>query len=140
MDEERKFAIATGLSRKTKTWKNTLVTWGELTEKLSETRRTAETQDEYKRLPKAEQDDIKDVGGFVAGHLKNGRRGTGAVECRSMITLDADFANPDFCDTVEMFAEYSYIIYSTHKHTPEKPRLRLVVPQNEGECRCKNRS
>ena len=128
MSEERKYAIATGLSRKTKTWKNRLVTWGELVEKLSETRRTAETQDEYKRLPKAEQDDIKDVGGFVAGHLKNGQRGTGKVECRSMITLDADFAEPDFCDAVEMFAEYSYIIYSTHKHTPDKPRLRLIVP------------
>lgn len=128
MSEERKYAIATGLSRKTKTWKNRLVTWGELTEMLSETRRTAETQDEYKRLPKAQQDEIKDVGGFVAGHLKNGRRGTGKVECRSMITLDADFAEPDLCDTVEMFAEYSYIIYSTHKHTPEKPRLRLIVP------------
>lgn len=128
MSEERKYAIATGLSRKTKTWKNRLVTWGELVGKLSETRRTAETQDEYKRLPKSQQDEIKDVGGFVAGHLKNGRRGTGKVECRSMITLDADFAEPDFCDAVEMFAEYSYIIYSTHKHTPDKPRLRLIVP------------
>lgn len=128
MSEERKYAIATGLSRKTKTWKNTLVSWGELVEKLSETRRTAETQDEYKRLPKSQQDEIKDVGGFVAGHLRNGQRGTGKVECRSMITLDADFAEPDFCDTVEMFAEYSYILYSTHKHTPDKPRLRLIVP------------
>lgn len=128
MDKDKRYAIATGFSRKSKTWKNKLVTWGELTEKLSETRRTAETQDEYKRLPKSQQDDIKDVGGFVAGHLKNGQRGTGKVECRSMITLDADFAEPDFCDTVEMFAEYSYIIYSTHKHTPEKPRLRLIVP------------
>ena len=128
MDKDKKYAIATGISRKTKTWKNRLVTWGELVEKLSETRRTAETQDEYKRLPKVQQDEIKDVGGFVAGHLKNGQRGTGKVECRSMITLDADFAEPDFCDSVEMFAEYSYIIYSTHKHTPEKPRLRLIVP------------
>lgn len=128
MDKDKKYAIATGISRKTKTWKNRLVTWGELVEKLSETRRTAETQDEYKRLPKSQQDEIKDVGGFVAGHLKNGQRGTGKVECRSMITLDADFAEPDFCDTVEMFAEYSYIIYSTHKHTPDKPRLRLIVP------------
>lgn len=128
MDKDKKYAIATGLLRKTKTWRNTLVSWGELVEKLSETRRTAETQDEYKRLPKSQQDEIKDVGGFVAGHLTGGRRCTGKVECRSMITLDADFAETDFCEAVEMFAEYSYIIYSTHKHTPEKPRLRLIVP------------
>lgn len=128
MGEERKYAIATGLSRKTKTWKNTLVSWGELVERLSRTERTNETQAEYKALPKSQQDEIKDVGGFVAGHLTGGRRCTGKVECRSMITLDADFAETDFCDAVEMFAEYSYIIYSTHKHTPEKPRLRLIVP------------
>ncbi len=128
MSEESKYAIATGLSRKTKTWKNTLMSWEELVNRLSRTERTNETQAEYKALPKSRQDEIKDVGGFVAGHLKNGQRGTGKVECRSMITLDADFAEPDFCDTVEMFAEYSYIIYSTHKHTPDKPRLRLIVP------------
>ena len=128
MSEERKYAIATGLSRKTKTWKNTLMSWEELVKRLSRTERTNETQEEYKALPKSRQDEIKDVGGFVAGHLKNGQRGTGKVECRSMITLDADFAEPDFCDAVEMFAEYSYIIYSTHKHTQDKPRLRLIVP------------
>lgn len=128
MDKDKKYAISTGISRKTKTWKNTLVSWDELTKRLSRTERTNETQAEYKALPKSQQDEIKDVGGFVAGHLKNGQRGTGKVECRSMITLDADFAEPDFCDMVEMFAEYSYIIYSTHKHTPEKPRLRLIVP------------
>lgn len=128
MDKDKKYAIATGISRKTKTWKNTLVSWGELVERLSRTERTNETQAQYRALPKAQQDEIKDVGGFVAGHLRNGQRGTGKVECRSMITLDADFAEPDFCDMVEMFAEYSYIIYSTHKHTPEKPRLRLIVP------------
>lgn len=104
------------------------MSWGELVERLSRTERTNETQAEYKALPKSRQDEIKDVGGFVAGHLKNGQRGTGKVECRSMITLDADFAEPDFCDSVEMFAEYSYIIYSTHKHTTDKPRLRLIVP------------
>lgn len=128
MDKDKKYAIATGISRKTKTWKNTLVSWDELTKRLSRTERTNETQAEYKALPKSQQDEIKDVGGFVAGHLRNGQRGTGKVECRSMITLDADFAETDFCDMVEMFAEYSYIIYSTHKHTPEKPRLRLIVP------------
>lgn len=127
-ETDKKYAIATGLSRKTKTWKNTLMSWEELVKRLSRTERTNETQAEYKALPKSRQDEIKDVGGFVAGHLKNGQRGTGKVECRSMITLDADFAEPDFCDSVEMFAEYSYIIYSTHKHTPDKPRLRLIVP------------
>lgn len=124
----KKYNIATGLSRKTKTWKNTSLTWDELVKRLSETTRTNETVSEYKELKKDSQDSIKDVGGFVAGRLKNGQRRTGEVESRSMITLDADFADADFCDDIATFAEYSYIIYSTHKHTPDKPRLRLIVP------------
>lgn len=125
---ERKFNIATGLSRKAKIWKNTCFTWDELVERLSKTTRTAETQGEYRNSPKSRQDEIKDVGGFVAGKLRGGLRQSGSVESRSMLTLDADFADGDFCDNIEMFAEYTYLIYSTHKHTPEKPRLRLIVP------------
>ena len=37
---------------------------------------------------KRQQDAIKDVGGFVAGHLKAGRRKNGTVLCRSMLMLD----------------------------------------------------
>lgn len=124
----RKFNIATGLSRKTKIWKNTQFTWDDLVKRLSKTTKTSETQGEYRNLPKSRQDEIKDIGGFVAGKLKNGLRQSGFVESRSMLTLDADFADTDFCETVDMFAEYTYLIYSTHKHTAEKPRLRLVIP------------
>lgn len=124
----RKFCIATALSRQTKIWKNQEVFWDEFVKRLETTVRTSETQGEYRNLPKSKQDEIKDVGGFVAGRLKEGRRKSGYVQCRSMLTLDADFADTDFCDSIEMFAEYTYCIYSTHKHTPEKPRLRLIIP------------
>ena len=124
----RKFCIATALSRNAKIWKNKEVFWEEFVKRLETTVRTSETQGEYKNLPKSKQDEIKDVGGFVAGRLKEGRRKSGYVQCRSMLTLDADFAEIDFCDSIEMFAEYTYCIYSTHKHTPEKPRFRLIIP------------
>ncbi len=124
----RTFHIAVGISRNTNIWKNTTVTWEEMLERLKNTVRTPETQGEYRNLPKSKQDSIKDVGGFVGGNLKDGRRKRGCINSRSMITLDADFASEDFCESVEMFAEYTYCIYSTHKHTPEKPRLRLIIP------------
>ncbi len=124
----RQFQIATGISRNTKIWKNTVISWNDLVNRLSKTVRTPETQGEFKNLPKSKQDEIKDVGGFVGGSLKNGKRKNGCVNSRSLITLDADFASEDFCETVDMFAEYTYCIYSTHKHTAEKPRLRLIVP------------
>lgn len=35
---------------------------------------TSETAEEYPKLPKGQRDDIKDKGGFVAGHLRDNRR------------------------------------------------------------------
>ena len=124
----RSFQIAVGNSRTTKTWKNTNFTWTEFLKRLSQTTRTPETQGEYRNMPKDQQDNIKDIGGFVAGKLKGSRRKPEAVEFRDMITLDADFASPDFLDRLDVFLSCAWCVYSTHKHTPEKPRLRLIIP------------
>jgi predicted P-loop ATPase len=42
--------------------------------------------------------------------------------------LDADYADKDLWDDWCVFYGNAGAVYSTHKHTPEKPRLRLVVP------------
>lgn len=123
-----KLIIAVGQNRTTKIWKNTEITWNELVERLKTTTRTPETQGEFLNMPKSQQDNIKDVGGFVGGKLTKGRRKSGSVEKRYIISLDADFADTDFCDGLELFADYTYCVYSTHKHTSEKPRLRLLIP------------
>ena len=83
---------------------------------------------EYKKFSKARRDTTKDVGGFVLGHLKGGRRKKDTVESRSGITLDADHADSGFTDTVEMLFPHKCAIYSTHSHTPDDPRLRVVIP------------
>lgn len=88
--------IATANDRFAKLWKNTEITFKELADRLSRTTTTAETVGEFRNMPKSKQDNIKDVGGFVGGRLKNGIRQREKVECRSLITLDADFAAPDF--------------------------------------------
>lgn len=124
----RTLRIATGNSRTTKIWKNTTFTWEALVERLSTTSRTPESQGEYKNMTKSQQDKIKDIGGFVAGKLKNGSRKAENVESRDIITLDADFAAVDFCDQLDIFLSCAWCVYSTHKHTPEKPRLRLLIP------------
>ena len=119
--------IATGQSRKSKLWKNTKMSWGDFVERLKTTTRTSETQGEFANMPKSQQDDIKDVGGFVGGKVKNGKRQSGSIENSILLTLDADFADSDFCDNISMFYDFTYCIYSTHKHTAEKPRFRLVI-------------
>ena len=121
--------ICVGSSRKAKVWKKKTMSWSQLVERLSKTKRTAETQAKYFKLPKEKQDEIKDVGGFVAGDLIDGKRSAMTCGMRQVITLDADFADENLWDMIDMlFGEYAICMYSTHKHTPEKPRLRLVIP------------
>ncbi|MDD3250955.1 MAG: virulence-associated E family protein [Lachnospiraceae bacterium] len=100
----------------------------EFRDRISTTKRTAETVEQYKKLSKAKQDDIKDVGGFVLGVLKGGRRKKDSVVSRSALCLDMDYAEPSVIEQIEMFFSFRCWFYSTHKHTPEKPRLRLIVP------------
>jgi len=123
----QKLTIAVAQSRRAKVWQNKEVSWEEFVDLVKTTRRTAETVIEYRLLPKAEQDRLKDIGGFVAAFLKNGSRKKGFVEYRSMLTLDMDYAEPNIWDKI-ILKGYTCLIYSTHKHTPEKPRLRLVIP------------
>ena len=122
--------IAIGRSRHDTKWKNKTVTWTQLLEKVSETVRTHETATEYRKMGKDDQSQIKDIGGFVGGVLKDGRRKNGFVVSRSIVTLDADFAPADFWDDVQLLTTYAVAAYSTHKHTPEHPRLRFLIPLN----------
>ena len=120
--------IAYGNSRMEKKWKNNEISWDDFCKRVSTTQTTTETVDEYRKMSKPQQDSIKDVGGFVAGHLKAGRRKNGTVLCRSMLTLDMDHGSEDILDELDMFNSHKMCIYSTHKHTPEAPRLRLIMP------------
>ena len=124
----RKLSIAYGSSCHAKRWVNQQVTFDELCERLSQTVRTPETVEEYPKLPKSERDRAKDKGGFVGGKLKGGRRKRDTVEGRSMLTQDADHAGIGFIDSYEMLCPYASCLYTTHGHTPEAPRVRVVVP------------
>ena len=120
--------IAYGNSRMDKKWKNTDISWEAFCSRVKTTQRTTETVEEYRKMRKGGQDSIKDVGGFVGGHLKDGRRKKGNVLSRSMLTLDMDYGTSTIWEEISTFFPYQCCIYSTHKHTPEHPRLRLIIP------------
>lgn len=120
--------IAICKNRKQLQYQNRDVSWQDFLKKLATTKRTEETVAEYKEMSRDRQADIKDVGGFVAGELKNGRRTNPNVLSRSAITLDADFAKPEFIGNIELLYPNKCVIYSTHKHTAEKPKYRWVIP------------
>lgn len=120
--------IAVGNSRMDKKWKNKDISWDELCTRCGSTIRTTETVEEYRKMKKGQQDAVKDVGGFVGGHLREGRRKNGMVACRSLLTLDMDYGTPDIWDELILLHDFKCCVYSTHKHTPEHPRLRLLLP------------
>ena len=80
--------ISTGRSRFETTWKNKKIVWSALLAKISKSLETPETHSEYMKMTKDQQDRIKDIGGFVGGHLREGHRKTGYVVARQIITLD----------------------------------------------------
>jgi hypothetical protein len=120
--------IATGRSRKELNWKNRQMDWSELVNKLATTHRTAETHAEYLASNKPRQDEIKDIGGFLGGFIAGGRRKAGRITHRQLLTLDVDFADGAFWPVFTVLFDCAAVMYSTHKHAPDKPRLRLIIP------------
>ena len=120
--------IAIANSRMAKTWANREITWERLVERLSNTTQTAESLADFLSMTRARQDSIKDVGGFVLGHLHQGRRKAGCVVCRSAVALDLDNGEPGIMDRVKEKLPFRGCAYGTHKYSPDRPRLRLIYP------------
>lgn len=124
----RELAIAYGNNRQAKKWVNKTTSFDELKERLKVTIRTTESAEEYARFSKAQKDNAKDHGGFVAGALKGGRRKIDTVELRSMVALDGDRIDKTFLENYETSTPYTSVLYTTHSSTDENPRVRLIFP------------
>ena len=125
---ERKYSIAVGNSCEAKFWSNEEVTFDELCQRLSKTKYTSETVEQYKHFNKEERNKAKDNGGFVGGKLKGTKRGVSEVLFRSMLTLDLDKTKVGFIDKFTAESKYLSCLYTTHSHTKEEPRCRVIVP------------
>lgn len=125
---DKELNIATTKSRYDKKYKNLKKRYSEILEKLKEPIRTYELYKDYLKMTKDRQGQIKDVGGFVGGVLKNGKRSNEYIESRSMLTLDIDYGQKDTWEDIEMLFNFAVACYSTHKHSAERPRLRLIIP------------
>ena len=124
----RDLPIAYGNSCYAKTWLNKTIRFDALCDRLSATIRTSETAEEYPKLAKADRDRAKDKGGFVGGQLRDNRRKRENVDCRSMLTEDVDHADTVFIQRFTEDCRYAACLYTTHGHTLEAPRVRIVVP------------
>ena len=130
VENNGELSISIGKSRFETHWKNKKMLWSALLTRLEKSQTTGETHAEYMKMGKEQQDRIKDIGGFVGGHLKDGRRKTGYVATRQIVTLDLDFAPADFWDQLmnNLTINGAMAVYSTHKHSQKTPRFRLIIP------------
>lgn len=108
---------------------NKTVTWQTLTTRLKTCKRTAESVADYKAMSRQQKGKVKDNGGFVGGTISGGRRKGDSITARSLVTLDIDYGVSDTPDIIaDVLYGTAWCLYSTHSHTPDAPRYRLVVP------------
>jgi len=133
MTYNRQITISVGASRRATQWQAQTLMISELYARLQTPARSSETMAAYLALPKSRQDDLKDVGGFVAGTLNGPRRKAGAVSGRDVLTLDLDNIPAGGTDDVVRRVEglgCGYCVYSTRKHMASAPRLRVLLPMD----------
>ena len=131
MRNNRKLQISTAGSRKATYWPRSVLMWSEFVDRLQVPQRGTETLEQYLAFPKARQDELKDIGGFVGGTFSGNRRKSANVEGRDLITLDMD--NIPAGQTEDILKRVGGLgcaaaVYSTRKHAPYAPRLRVIVP------------
>lgn len=131
MLNNRMLQISTAGSRKATHWPKSNIMWSEFVDRLKNPVRSTETLEQYLAYTKSQQDELKDVGGFVGGTFAGDRRKACYVQGRDLITLDLD--NIPAGQTEDILKRVSGLgcaaaIYSTRKHAGFAPRLRVIVP------------
>ena len=131
LNYNRKLNISAAGNRKSTSWPSQELMWSEFVDKLKTPVRSPETMQEYLKLTKAKQDELKDVGGFVGGTFKGLHRKAMYLEGRDLITLDLDNVPSGGTDDVIKRVTglgCAAVMYSTRKHSAYSPRIRVIVP------------
>lgn len=123
--EETRFVLYEFQSRKKPIGVRHEYTWHELCEKFREPIVTEESFDEYQAMTNEQKTEIKDVGGYVAGELKAGRRGKATLLNRQILAIDVDHAGKGKLPDVP---PCKCIVHSTHSWTPSDQRYRWLFP------------
>lgn len=131
INNDRIIKISSAGTRRAVIWPVSEMLWSEFIKKIEIPVRSSESLDEYMKMKKARQDDLKDVGGFVGGTFEGNRRKANLVTGRDIITLDLD--NIQAGGTGDILRRIDglgcgYCVYSTRKHCEAKPRLRVIMP------------
>ncbi len=124
---------AEGLGRNLAKAENKTGGWADLCKKLSTPAVTRERYKAFMAMSRDEQLRLKSTNGWISGAQCEGKwRNLRNVKPRDLMTLDLDYPNPGFLDQVEMgvtpISQYEFFALTTRSHSPEKPRVRVVLP------------
>ena len=109
------YRIATG-KRKGEV-RNHTVSWQQIVAKLSQHKQADKKGGEY----------------LIGGAFKGTERKEDQMLCRSLITIDIDKFDGSISELefgLQMSLDCAFIAYSTYSHTPDAPRVRVVVPMS----------
>ncbi|MDU6766169.1 MAG: virulence-associated protein E, partial [Gemella haemolysans] len=126
MQANRLLGIAKANHRKATIWQNTDISWLDFVETLKSPVRTQEKYDEFLKMKKSDQDNLKDVGGFTGAKLLDGRRKATNIISRDVVCLDLDNIQPNMTDDILKRVGSlgcTSVVYSTRKHSNYTPRL-----------------
>lgn len=124
---------AEGLGRNLAKAENKTGGWADLCKKLSIPGKTRERYKAYMALNRDEQLRLKSMNGWISGAQCEGKwRNLRNVKPRDLMTLDLDYPNPGMIDQIETgltpISEFEFFALTTRSHSPEHPRLRIVLP------------
>lgn len=109
------------------------MTWGELIDLLEDVKvDKRHTQAQYDAMDVDEKGFVKDVGAFVPGVFRAGKRRAEALIERTALTLDIDEVSPRQYDRImeglTPLGEWEWFATTTRGHRPDSPRCRIVLP------------
>jgi putative DNA primase/helicase len=113
---------------------NKVIAWPKFCERLGTPTIDTLTSEQYHKLSQKDRHERKNQGWFVGGTFKDGIRRQSNIEGRSMLCYDIDECSPELFASLTAdvatgyLAEREHFVYTTRSHTPENPRVRVVVP------------
>lgn len=111
---------------------NKTLSWGNFVNSLARPTRTRESFKQFLKLPKAEQDKLKALDGWLlGGPVQSGRRRKNQILERDLVTLDLDKITAQQYRSIRVgknpICQYEFVAHTTRKHTEENPRLRIYM-------------
>jgi len=133
MNKDTIIEIAVAFTAQASSWKNKKLSWGDFLAKLQKPIVKDITFRQFKQLAKKDASKLKDVGGYVGGYLRGGKRSPANVSYRQLLTLDIDFATADFWEAFGFVYDCEAVLHGTMSSAPDAPRYRLIIPLSR-EC------